>query len=130
MSTEISGIESETPESPVEENIAVNSAPKDGKRKRGGGALAFFAFLFAAAALAGTAWLWWQSQAATGQEEQRTLAEISRLENSDSKLSLELSQVRDQLKYACLRTIPVLNSDRCNSKCRQTARNWARLSKR
>jgi len=97
VSTEISGIESETPESPVEENIAVSSAPKNGKHRRGGGALALFAFVFAAAALAGTGWLWWQNQASSGQEEQRTLAEISRLENSDSKLSLELSQVRDQL---------------------------------
>jgi uroporphyrin-3 C-methyltransferase len=97
VSTEISGIESETPESPVEEQVAVKSAPENSRRKGGGGALAFFAFLFAAAALAGTGWLWWQNQAFTGQEEQRTLAEISRLENSDGKLSQELSQVRDQL---------------------------------
>jgi len=97
VSTEISGIESETPESPAEEPVAETRSPKNGGRRSGGGAWAFFAFLFAAAALAGTSWLWWQAQASNGREDQRTLAEISRLENSDSELSLELNQVRDRL---------------------------------
>jgi len=97
MSTEIAGIESETPESPVGENGALKNGPNDRRQRRGGGALAFLAFLFAAAALAGTGWLWWQEQASLGQEEQRVRAEISRLENSDSKLLTGLEQVRDQL---------------------------------
>jgi uroporphyrin-3 C-methyltransferase len=98
VSTEISGIESETPESPVEENAAAKSRPKESKPRRSGALLAFFAFLFSAAALAGTAWMWWQGQASLGQDEQRAIAEFSRLENSDNKLSLELNQVRDQVK--------------------------------
>ncbi len=98
MSTEISGIESETPESPVEENAAGKSPPGEGKPSRSGVVLAFFAFLFAAAALAGTAWMWWQGQASLGRDEQRVTAELSRLENNENKFSLELKQVRDQVE--------------------------------
>lgn len=64
---------------------------------RKGGALAFLAFVFAAAALAGTAWMWWQDQSAVDQQEQRVLTELSRLENADSELALKLTQVRDEV---------------------------------
>jgi uroporphyrin-3 C-methyltransferase len=97
VNTEISGNESETPESPVEESTAGKNGLNKGRSPRSGASLAFFAFLVAMAALAVSGWIWWQDQASPGQEEQRVVAEISRLENSDSKLALELNQVRDQL---------------------------------
>lgn len=108
MSTENSDIESETSEIPAEEDPQqtipdkqpepTGSIETNPPSSRGGSVLAFFAFLFALAALLGTAWMWWQDQASAGQEEQRILAEVSRLESSDSKLSLDLGQIRDQLK--------------------------------
>jgi uroporphyrin-3 C-methyltransferase len=86
-------------------DAGVNSAeppapPANGRRKsRGGGSLlAVFAFLFSLAALAGSAWMWWQDQASGGQEEERVFTEIARLESADSELSLKLNQIRDQLE--------------------------------
>ena len=73
------------------------SADNGGQPPRKGGALAFLAFIFAAAALAGTGWMWWQDQSAVDQQEQRVLTELSRLENADSELALKLKQVRDEV---------------------------------
>ena len=73
------------------------SVGSGGQPPRKGGALAFLAFIFAAAALAGTGWMWWQDQAAVGQQEQRVLTELSRLENADSELALKVKQVRDEI---------------------------------
>jgi uroporphyrin-3 C-methyltransferase len=42
--------------------------------------------------------MWWQGQVSLGQDEQRAIAEFSRLADSDNKLSLELNQLRDQVK--------------------------------
>ncbi len=107
MNTENSDTETETPENSVEEileektpaeepgtaeTVAVNS-----HTRRGGSALALFAFLFALAALAGTGWMWWQDQASIEQEEKRIYTEIARLESSDSELSLKLSQIRNEM---------------------------------
>jgi uncharacterized protein HemX len=82
------------PQSRPADNKSVDSG---GQPPRKGGALAFLAFVFAAAALAGTAWMWWQDQAAVDQQEQRVLTELSRLENADSELALKLTQVRDEI---------------------------------
>jgi uroporphyrin-3 C-methyltransferase len=67
------------------------------REKRGGGALAFLAFLFSLAAVAGTAWMWWQDQSSMGREEERLLAEISRLETGDSELALKIRELRDEV---------------------------------
>ena len=107
MNTENSDIETEIPEIPVEEKsneeIPVKepetgeTKPEKDQPRRSGSALSFLAFIFSLAALAGAGWMWWQDQASTGQEEQRMFAEITRLENSDSELSLKLKQIRDEL---------------------------------
>lgn len=67
------------------------------KPARRGGFLAFLAFLFALAALAGTAWMWWQDQQGQQIVESRAMGEVARLEQSDSKLSLEIRELRDRL---------------------------------
>jgi uroporphyrin-3 C-methyltransferase len=97
VNTEISEIESETPETPPEEIEIEETKPEKDPPRRGGSAFSFFALIFSLAALAGAGWMWWQDQASTGQEEQRMFAEITRLESSDSELSLKLSQIRDEL---------------------------------
>jgi uroporphyrin-3 C-methyltransferase len=97
VNTEISEIESETPETSPEETEIKETKPDKSQPRRGGSALSFLAFIFSLAALAGAGWMWWQDQASTGQEEQRMFAEITRLESSDSELSLKLSQIRDEL---------------------------------
>lgn len=98
MNTEISGTESETPEAAEPESTATEAIPVENTVKRGRPVLAFFAFLFSIAALAGTGWMWWQDQVSMGQEEQRMFAEIARLDNMDTELSLKLTQVRDEIK--------------------------------
>lgn len=97
MSSEISGIESEKSENPGDEYVAGKSVPDESKPRRSGGALAFLAFLIAIAALAGTAWMWWQDQSSMDQGEQRMFAEIARLDSTDNELSLKLNQVRGQI---------------------------------
>jgi len=92
VNTEISEIETGLQDASTEKNNALKSKPR-----RSGSVLAFFAFLFSLAALAGTGWMWWQDAADTGQEEQRVFAEIARLESNDSELSLKLKQIRDEL---------------------------------
>ncbi len=106
MSTDISETNSETPETPLEEPV-IEPSPEESvieppptpveKPQRKGGALSFFAVLFSLVALAGTAWMWWQDQASGGEREQRVFTEISRLDSSDSELSLKLKQVRDEI---------------------------------
>ena len=97
MNTENSEFESDTPETPPEETEIKETKPENGPPRRSGSALSFLAFIFSLAALAGAGWMWWQDQASTGQEEQRMFAEITRLESSDSELSLKLKQIRDEL---------------------------------
>ncbi len=97
MNTENSEFESDTPETPPEETEIKETKPENGPPHRSGSALSFLAFIFSLAALAGAGWMWWQDQASTGQEEQRMFAEITRLESSDSELSLKLKQIRDEL---------------------------------
>ncbi len=111
MNTENSEIETTTPDNSDTENATngpeMDSSPdtqgnpepaeKNSKPRRGGSWLAFFAFLFSVAALAGTGWMWWQDMASEGQEEDRVFTEIARLESSDSELSLKLNQIRDQV---------------------------------
>ena len=97
MNTEVSEIESEVPESPpepVEDSVEKAEPPPP---RRSGSLLSFLAILISLAALAGAAWMWWQDRSASGQEQQ-VLAEISRLQSSDSELSLKLNQVREEMK--------------------------------
>jgi uroporphyrin-3 C-methyltransferase len=99
--------ETAAPENPPEETAAPENPPAETEIKetkeeqslprRGGSVLSFFAFLFSLAALAGAGWIWWQDQASTGQEEKKLFAEITRLEGSDSELSLKLSQIRSEM---------------------------------
>ena len=97
MNTEISEIESETPETPPEETEIKETKPEKGPPRRSGSALSFLAFIFALAALGGTAWMWWQDQASTGQEEARVFKEVARLDSRDSELSLKINQIHDEL---------------------------------
>jgi len=109
VSTDISDTNSETPETPETplEDPVIESPPEKPaiepppepveKPQRKGGALGFFALLFSLAALAGTGWMWWQDQASVGEQEQRVFTEISRLDSSDSQLSLKLEQVREEI---------------------------------
>jgi len=116
VSTDNSETNSETPETPLEETViesppeetATETPPEETaiepppaaveKPQRKGGAFGFLALLFSLAALAGTGWMWWQDQAAGGEQDQRVITEISRLDSSDSELTLKLKQVRDQLE--------------------------------
>jgi uroporphyrin-3 C-methyltransferase len=86
--------EETAPESTVKEASIAESAPP----RRGGAALSFFALVISLVALAGAAWMWWQDQSETRQEEQRVLTEIARLESNDSELSLKLNQVRNEVE--------------------------------
>ena len=88
MNTDISEIDSEIKDSPAPEK----------KPRRGGSALALLAFIFAFAALAGTAWMWWQDELAREQGDDPVSAVIARLESADSELSLKLKQVLGQLE--------------------------------
>ncbi len=88
MNTDISEIDSEIKDSPAPEK----------KPRRRGSALALLALIFAFAALAGTAWMWWQDELAREQGDDRVFAEIARLESADSELSLKLKQVLGQLE--------------------------------
>jgi uroporphyrin-3 C-methyltransferase len=68
------------------------------KPRRRGSFLSFLALILALAAAGGTAWMWWQDASSVGQEEQRMMSEISRLEGSDSTLRLQLEQLRERLQ--------------------------------
>jgi len=57
-----------------------------------------FALLLAAAALAGTGWMWWQGQAASGEARDLVIAEVARLQANDSELDLKISGLHDRLE--------------------------------
>jgi len=65
--------------------------------RRKGGFFSFLAFVFALAALGGTAWMWWQDLQGRDASEGQVIAEIARLESSDSELALKLRQLSDQV---------------------------------
>ncbi len=65
--------------------------------KRGGSFLAFLALLVSLAAIALSAWTWWQGQASGSQAESEVFAEIARLESGDRELELKIRQVRDEV---------------------------------
>ena len=88
MNTDISEIENK-----------IDDIPSIDKKPRTvGGVLAFMAFIFALAALAGTAWMWWQDELSSKQDDERVFAEITRLETANSELSLKLNQIRDEME--------------------------------
>jgi len=88
VNTDISEIDNEISDTP----------PEQKKPRRGGSALAFLAFVFALAALAGTAWMWWQDRLAQDGSGDQIVAEITRLESADSDLSLELGKIRGEIE--------------------------------
>jgi len=88
VNTDISEIESEISDIPAEEK----------KPRRRGSVLAFLAFVFALAALAGTAWMWWQDEIAQDESADKVFTEIARLESADSELNLRLKQMRDEVE--------------------------------
>ncbi|NND58516.1 MAG: hypothetical protein HKN57_14815 [Xanthomonadales bacterium] len=87
----------ENSDTPERQEASSEGMPAEKERPRGRSRLAFFAFLFSLAALAGTAWMWWQDQSSLGLEEERMFEEMARLDGRDSELSLKLSEVRDEL---------------------------------
>jgi len=87
VNTEISEIDKEIGDIPAQEK----------KPRRAGSALVLLALIFALAALAGTAWMWWQDEMAGEQSDDRVFTEIARLESADSELSLKLTQVRGEM---------------------------------
>jgi len=88
VNTDISEIENKFDEKPS----------NDKKPRAGGAVLAFLAFIFALAALAGTAWMWWQDEMSNAQGEARVFEEITRLETANSELSLKLNQLRGEIE--------------------------------
>jgi len=87
VNTDNSEIENEIGDLPIKEK----------KSRSKGSALAFLAFVFSLTALGGTAWMWWQDEMAKEQGQGQTVAELARLENADSELSLKIKQVRDKV---------------------------------
>ncbi len=88
MNTDISEIDGVIDDSPAQEK----------KTRRGGSALALLAFIFALAALAGTAWMWWLDEMTGEQGDDPVFAEIARLGSADNELSLKLEQALGQLE--------------------------------
>ncbi len=88
MNTDISEIDGVIDDRPAQEK----------KTRRGGSALALLAFLFALAALAGTAWMWWLDEMTGEQGDDPVIAEIARLGSADNELSLKLEQALGQLE--------------------------------
>ena len=87
------------PGKPSEPPSAKKSEQPPGKppEKKRGGFLAFLAFVLSLAALALSAWTWWQGQASGDDASERVYAEIARLEGSDSELALKIKAVRDEV---------------------------------
>ena len=86
-------------EKPLEpEARPIPTEPPSAPPPRRGSFLSFLAFIIALTALGGTAWMWWQDTTGRGQDEERVLAEIARLDSSDSELSLKIRQLRDELE--------------------------------
>jgi len=73
-----------------------DAKPPAGPRRSGFG-LAFLALLIALAALLGAGWMWWQGQSAGSTAQARAQSEIARLENADSRLSVQLQELRETL---------------------------------
>jgi uroporphyrin-3 C-methyltransferase len=103
-------IEAKTSENDHEDDFGVKSRSGPGKPseppvdsndtpsvKRGGSFLAFLALLLSLAAIALSAWTWWQGQASGSQAESEVFAEIARLESGDKELELKIKQVRDEV---------------------------------
>jgi len=75
-----------------------DEGPTNGKeRRRGSSALAFLALLIALAALAGSAWLWWQDRT-SAQQKQTLRAEVERLDRSDTEQARKLQALEDSLQ--------------------------------
>ena len=92
-------VKAETPPQAESASRAERSETPDYSQKppRRGGFLVFLALLFSLAALAGSAWMWWQDQSSRDSGETRLMNEISRLESNDSQVELKLKQLRDEL---------------------------------
>jgi uroporphyrin-3 C-methyltransferase len=86
-----------TEKSEIEDEIAAIPGAAQ-KPRRTGSALIFLAFIFSLAALAGTAWIWWQDEMAAEQDGNRVVADMARLENAGKELSDELAQVQGKLE--------------------------------
>lgn len=97
MSTEITETEPDSPELPPDENTEGKNGNSEPKPRRGGVALAFFAFLLALAALAGTGWQWWQDRVSEGQESERQLSAIAALDSRNKDLSDRLDRLSGDL---------------------------------
>ncbi len=87
MNTDISEIDNETGDMPAPEK----------KPRRSGSGLAFMAFIFAFAALAGTGLLWWQGESNREQSDERIAAKIEHLESAYSDLSTRQKQVSEKV---------------------------------
>ena len=87
------------PGKPSEPPSAKKGEQPPGKppEKKRGGFLAFLAFVLSLAALALSAWTWWQGQSSGDEASERVYAEIARLEGSDSELALKIKAVRDEV---------------------------------
>ena len=88
MNTDISEINNEIGDTPA----------KDKQPRRASSTLAFMAFIFALAALAGTAWMWWQDEMVGEKSDDRIVAEFVRMESADNELSLKLKQIQGEMK--------------------------------
>ena len=80
------------------DGVIDDSPAQEKKTRRGGSALALLAFIFALAALAGTAWMWWLDEMTGEQGDDPVIAEIARLASADNELSLKLEQALGQLE--------------------------------
>jgi uroporphyrin-3 C-methyltransferase len=96
VSTEIAGIESESAESPPDENAAGTAEPNETRPRAGGTSLAFFAFLFALLSLAGVGWMWWEGRSDTGQEAEQLSLLTARLESQNKTLTSRLNQLSSE----------------------------------
>ena len=80
------------------DGVIDDSPAQEKKTRRGGSALALLAFVFALAALAGTAWMWWLDEMTGEQGDDPVFAEIAGLASADNELSLKLEQALGQLE--------------------------------
>ncbi len=80
------------------DGVIDDSPAQEKKTRRGGSALALLAFIFALAALAGTAWMWWLDEMTGEQGDDPVFAEFARLASADNELSLKLEQALGQLE--------------------------------
>lgn len=93
MNTDISEIAAEPADSAATQDVNRSEKP------RGGGyGLAFLALLVALAALLAAAWLWWQGKSSAAVAESPARSDIVRLEATDSRLSAQLQELREELE--------------------------------